>query len=204
MSVPRTQPKPWPMKWIVLVIVLSLGTYTWLTLHYRKANPAFAPYGDMKDRANTTRLLASGYQRISLRVERPADPLPVANGATIIASAGGLSEDLRLTLIDQPLLPQDYHQVSAAPSTNGFFPYLIRFACTVTDPQWQPGPVHLYVREDQITIVPELEKLSGDLLTRRADNIVLLTVPGGTLKPGTYTIVLAGQRESRTWTLQVH
>jgi hypothetical protein len=192
------------MKWIVLVIGVSLGAYTWLTLHYRKANPAFAPYGDMKDRANTTRLLASGYQRISLRVERPADSQPVANGAASLTSAGGLSEDLRLTLIDQPLLPMEYSQVSAAPATNGLFPYLIRFACTVPDPQWQPGPVHLYKREDQITIVPELEKLSGDLLTRRADNSVLLTVPGGTLKPGTYTVMLVGQRQSHTWTLQVH
>ena len=59
------------MKWIVLAILLSLGAYTWLTLHYRKVNPAFAPYGDMKDRANTHRLLAAGFQRITLRVERP-------------------------------------------------------------------------------------------------------------------------------------
>lgn len=192
------------MKWIFLVIVLSLGVYTWLTLHYRKVNPAFAPYGDMKDRANTTRLLASGYQRVSLRVERPADPLPVANGAQVQTAGGGLSEDLRLTLIDQPQLPAEYAQVTAAPAANGFFPYLIRFACTVTDPRWQPGPVHLYLRENVITIVPELEQLNGDLLTRRADNILLLTVPGGTFKPGTYDIILVGQRASRTWTLQVH
>ena len=34
----RPSPKPWPMKWVILVIVICLGAYTFLTLRYRKQN----------------------------------------------------------------------------------------------------------------------------------------------------------------------
>ncbi|MCW5547723.1 MAG: hypothetical protein KIT44_02070 [Opitutaceae bacterium] len=204
MSAPRPAPKPWPMKWIVLVIVLSLGAYTWLTLHYRKVNPAFAPYGDMKDRANTHRLLAAGFQRISLRVERPADPRPAAGDAVITAAAPGLPEDLRATLLDLPVLPADYERVAAADAINAFFPYLIEFSELSTDHRYQPGPAMIYLREGELIIVPELEKLSGDLQARGRDNRVRLTIPAGALKPGQYAVRLVGARSSQAWTLQVH
>ena len=64
------------MKWIVLAIVVSLVLYTYLTLHFRKAGPAFRPYADIKDHANTVRLLDAGYQRITVEAELPADPAP--------------------------------------------------------------------------------------------------------------------------------
>ena len=54
------------------------------------------------------------------------------------------------------------------------------------------------------SIVPEFERLGGELLARSRDSIVLLTVPGGTFKPGRYQVVLAGSRTSSAWTLQVH
>jgi len=62
------------MKWVVLTIVLGLAAYTYLTLHFRKPGPAFQPYQDAVNRTTVSRLLSSGYQRIALAVERPADP----------------------------------------------------------------------------------------------------------------------------------
>ena len=59
------------------------------------------------------------------------------------------------------------------------------------------------MRGTEIIITPNFEKLSGGLLTRTRENIILLTVPGGVLKPGRYQVTLAGQHASRTWTLQV-
>ncbi len=192
------------MKWIVLVIVLCLGLYTWLTLHYRKENPAFAPYADMKDRANTTRLLSAGYQRVTVRAERPADPAAIAGGAAVRPAPGGLTEELQATLLDQPVLPDAYPQVTAAGTANGLLPYSVRFACEITEPKNDPGPVSLYMKDNRIVIVPELEQLGGDLQSRGRDRLVQFTLPGGTLKPGHYEVLLIGARASQAWALQVH
>ena len=63
--------QPWPMKWIVLAIVLFLVPYTFITLHFRKPGPGYLPYQDSKQRATLAKV---GYQRITLSVDRPADP----------------------------------------------------------------------------------------------------------------------------------
>lgn len=204
MSAARPTPKPWPMKWVVLVIVICLGAYTFLTLRYRKQSPTFEPYEDMKTRANTVRLLSAGFQRIAVTAQRPADPTSVPGGAAIAEAGGGLPGVLRDSLIDLPTLPADYTRIAAAPRANPLLPYSIQFTCSVGDHHQQLAGAHVYVREDQVYIVPEFEKLSGELLARSRDSVVLLTVPPGVLKPGRYQVSLLGARASRTWALQVH
>jgi hypothetical protein len=61
----------------------------------------------------------------------------------------------------------------------------------------------VYVKEGEIAIVANFEKLSGELLARSRESTVLVTIPGGTLKPGEYRVTLVGSRNSRQWTLQV-
>ena len=73
------------MKWVVLVIILSIGVYTVLTLRYRRPERAFQPYQDLRDRANTHRLLDAGFQRITLTAELPADPQSVGTAARAVA-----------------------------------------------------------------------------------------------------------------------
>jgi hypothetical protein len=204
MPAQRSQPKPWPMKWIVLVIVVCLGAYTYLTLHYRKQNPSFQPYEDMKSRANTLRLLSAGFQRVNVSAQRPADPMPVPGGAGINPAPGGLPESLRVTLVEPPQLPGDYPRVTAAASANTLLPYPIQFTCAVGDNHQQLAGAQLYLREDQVYVVPEFEKLDGELLARSRESVVLITVPAGVLKPGQYQVSLVGARASRTWALQVH
>src|SRR5215213_7515076 len=99
MSTPRADRRPWPMKWIVLAIVVVIVPYTYLTLRYRRPEKAFQPYADLKDRANTRRLLSSGFQRITLHAQRPADPVRSVFNATITPGAGGLPDVLRSSLI---------------------------------------------------------------------------------------------------------
>jgi hypothetical protein len=192
------------MKWIVLVIVLGLGAYTYLTLHYRKQHRSFEPYEDIRDRANTLRLLSAGFQRITVNARRPADPQPIPGGAAITPGPGGLPEALRVTLVAPPQLPADYLRVTAAPSGNTLVPYPVQFTCSVGDHHQQFAGVRLYLRADQIMIVPEFERLGGQLLARSRESFVLVTVPAGALKPGRYQVSLIGARTSQTWPLQVH
>jgi hypothetical protein len=196
--------KPWPMKWVVLAIVVLIVPYTYLTLHYRKPGPAFRPYEDNKNRATTVRLLSAGYQRVTLGLQRPADPARGRASAEIAAAAGGVPAGLGAVLIDQPLLPVSIDTVSAAGTTGAAQPYPIQFTCTLADNKAQLADGLLYHRGSELIVVPALEQLDNGLLARTRDSTSVVTIPAGTLKPGNYTVTLIGARASRRWTLQVH
>lgn len=191
------------MKWIVVVILAVIVPYTFLTVHYRKPGPAYRPYQDMKDRANVLRLLSAGYQRITLTAQRPADPLRGIASAPAAAASGGLPAALRSTLVEPPLLPAEILNVSAAPAVSSVQPYPIQFTCTLPDNKQQLAGAELYVKDDEVFITPDFERLTGGLLTRSRENVILLTVPAGALKPGRYRVTLTGENASRTWVLQV-
>jgi len=202
MSAARKDRKPWPMKWIVLAIVLFIPLYTWLTLHYRRPGPAFRPYQDMRDRADVSRLLKAGYQRVAVEARRPADPMGAADLATSPAP-GGLPEELRRTLVESPLLPLAIASVSAAPVAVSGIDYQVGLTYTLADNKRQLSGAHLYERKGEIVIVADFERLGGDLLSRTREGAALLTVPPGALKPGTYRVTVVGEKASRAWTLRV-
>ncbi len=192
------------MKWVILVIVAVLIPYTWVTLHYRKPGPAYRPYQDAQERANVVRLLSAGYKRITLAAERPADATHIALAAPTTSGGGGLPAALTSTLVQQPLLPAEILAVTAAPSADTQKPYTIQFTCTLPDNKQQLAGANLYVKDFEIVVAPDFELLTGGLVTRTRDNVILLTLPAGSLPVGTYHVTLVGQHSSRAWTLQVH
>jgi hypothetical protein len=199
--------KPWPMKWIVLAIIACLIPYTWITLKYRKEGPAYRPYEDSKQRANVARLLDAGYRRINATAERPADPQDFVarmNALAMVSPApGGITPALDSTLVETPELPLSFSTVSAPRETTSLFPYPILFTCTLADQKKQPGGAQVFVRDDTVVIVPTLERLGGDLTARSKESPVVITLPSGSLKVGTYSMLLAGSEQSKQWTLEV-
>ncbi len=192
------------MKWVVIAILAVIIPYTYITLRYRKPGKAFEPYHDMKDRAQTVRLLSAGFQRISLTAELPAESSAVRPaGATISRAPGGLPQVLQDTLLDKPLLAAEVDEVSAAPVAHALLHYTIDLRYTQPDHRQQLGGAEAYVQGEEIWIAPELEKLHGDLLARNRQNSVRLTFPAGSLKPGQYRVTALGASASRTWSLQV-
>jgi hypothetical protein len=195
------------MKWVILVIIVSLAAYTYLTLHYRKANPAYLAYQDTKDRAGVMRLLSAGFQRVVLTAQRPADPsarIHLGSPANTEPATGGLDPALASSLLDLPLLPAEITRVSAAASVSALLAYPIQFTCTLADNKSQLSGAELYVKDDILTLIPTFEQLDGGLLARTRESVVSVIVPAGALKPRTYRVTLIGARASRTWTLQVH
>jgi hypothetical protein len=190
------------MKWIVIAIALFVPPYTWLTLHYRRPGPAFKPYQDMRERADVVRLLKAGYKRVAIEARRPAEPIRETGLATS-AAPGGLPGDLRKTLVESPLLPLEIDSVSAAPTAVSGIDYPIGLNYTLPDNKRQLSGAHLYEREGEIVIVADFERLDGGLLARSREGSALLTVPPGSLRPGTYRVTLVGERASRSWTLRV-
>ena len=191
------------MKWIALIIVLIIGPYTFLRWHYRKPQEAFEPYHDIKDRANTMRLVSAGFQRVTLKSERPAEPARNSAGAAIQLASGGLPSALATTLVDQPVLVTEILSVSTPAETNTLFAYSFEFTCGLPDNQHQADNVYLYVREGQIYIVPEIQSLKGELLERHRENLIRVTIPAGTLKPGIHEVTVIAERSSKSWSLEV-
>jgi hypothetical protein len=202
MPADRKVRKPWPMKWIVVSILVFIPIYTYLTLHFRRPGPAFNPYRDMRDRADVIRLLKAGYQRVSLDASRPVDDSQ-AGGVATTSAPGGLPEELRKTLVESPLLPLEINSVSADPTAVSGIDYPIVLNYTLPDNKRQLSGAHLYEKSGDIVIVADFERLAGSLLSRTRDGSALLDIPPGSLRPGTYHVTLVGERSSRSWTLRV-
>ncbi len=191
------------MKWVIVAILVAIVPYTYLRWHYRRPGRSFEPYHDLRERANTMRLLSAGFQRVTLRADRPADPSRRTAAAAFSAAPGGLPAPLASTLVDKPLLPAEIVWVMAAPSANALFSYPIEFTCRGADVRQQLAGAQLYIRDGAMFVVPQFERLSGGLLARSRETVVRLTVPAGTLKPGRYEVTLVGATASKTWPLEV-
>lgn len=200
--------KPWPLRWIVVAILVCIVPYTFITLKYRKPGRAFEPYADMKAQANVNRLLNAGYRRLSLTAERPAVPYPAATltggkPAKITSGTGGLPAPLDTTLVDVPRMPGAYRDLVAPAEINQLLTSKIQFICKLDSDQEQLGGAEVFLRDTSVVVVPVFETITGDLRTRSRESVVLLTLPAGMLPPGSHTVTLTGARESLSWTLQV-
>jgi hypothetical protein len=199
------------MKWIVVSIVVFIAIYTFLTLYFRKPGQAYQPYHDNKERATISRLKSAGYRRITATADRPAELGATTSpnilsgpAATITDFVGGLSEELKGTLIDQPRLPATFDKVVAPSEINRLAPYSVRFVCGLPDNKQLLSGAYVYVKDDELAIVPDFEKIEGDLLSRTREAAVEVTIPAGVLPPGTYRATLVGARGSKQRTVQVH
>ncbi len=207
MSAARPPPRPLPMPWIVAAIVLFILGYTVLRLHYGKRGKPFEPYHDLGEQAATQRLLGLGYQRIPVDIERPADPLPPARlapvAAEVVAALGGLPEELGGALGFKPALPAAISSVTAPPEAAPAGTYRLQFTCAQPDYKTQIHGAFLYRKDRQLFLLPDFEKMSGQLLARSKESVVLASFPTQSLKPGRYTVTLCGGRTSKSWAFTV-
>ena len=191
------------MPWIVAAIVLFILGYTVLRLHYGKRGKPFEPYHDIGEQASTQRLLGLGYQRIPVDIERPADPLPAARlapaAAAVVNALGGLPEELGGALATQPALPAVIGSVTAPLEVAPAGTYRLQFTCAQPDYKTQIHGAFLYRKDRQLFLLPHFEKMSGQLLARSKESVVLASFPTQSLKPGRYTVTLCGGHTSKSW-----
>ncbi len=201
----RSASKPWPMRWIVLAILLAIVPYTWITLHFRKAARPFEPYSDLKQRANVHRLLAAGYHRIPLSAERPADQVLASPAAQAIPrpALGGIPAALKETLVDVPSLPESIRAVRAAAASSTLLPYTIDVECTLSDLNLGLASSYLYLKDNELIILNGFETFAGELRSRSREIALRLTAPAGALPSGDYHLTLVGLRNSVQWHLSV-
>ena len=207
---PAAPRKPWPMRWIVASILLFVVPYTYVNLKFRKPNKAFEPYADMKEQANVKRLLDAGFTRASVRAERPYPALSAqqllpegAQRAAVSTVAGGLPPPLDSTLVEPPRLPAAYANLITASELSAHDAARMQFNARLEGDHEQLAGAAVYIRNDEIVIVPSFEPVPGSLQARSKEGIVLLTLPPGLLAPGQHTVTLVGATESARWTVKV-
>jgi hypothetical protein len=199
------------MKWVVLGTVLGLAAYTFVTLKFRKdPQTAHQPVEEAMERFTTNRLRQAGYSRIPITAERPADPSRTLAGltrpfATIDDAPGGLPAELAETFAEPPKLSESFASVSAPAAGTAMLPYFVQYTCQLPDNSAILGETRVYVKDNDIAIVTDFDRIDSDLLARTREATVLLTLPASIFRPGeTFRITLVGQRASKRWTLQVH
>lgn len=195
------------MKWMVLAIIVGIAVYTYLTLHYRKPEPAYRPYEDFTKRANIERLLNAGYRRIETAAERPADTAAllrsIGPGAIVANAPGGLPGGLAATFVEAPRLPDTITSVSASRQATALLPYPILFNCSVSNQKEQLGGSQVFIRANTVVIVTRFESIAGALQARTEDSTIALTIPGGMLPVGRIIVTLAANRSSKQWMVDV-
>lgn len=201
-----SQQNPWPMKWIVLAIVVGIALYTYLTLHFRKPGADYRPYEDFTKRANVERLLNAGYRRLETNADRPADPQTLIRSmgplAVVNDAPGGLPGGLGATFVEAPSLPQSIVNVSAPRESAAAQPYRIFFNCTLPNQKEQLGGSLVFIKNNTVAIVPQFEAIGG-LIARTRESTVAITIPADALQPGRYIVTLAASQGSKQWTVEV-
>jgi len=204
----KPSPRPWSMKWVILAIALFIVGYTLVMLKYRKPNAPYRPYQDNVDRATVTRLLAAGYQRSTLPVVRPADPskalvLGGGSAANVQGVFGGLPSELDYALVEKPLLAESYATCTAPAVIAAGQDYGILFNAQLPDNDRVISEVMVFRKEQDLLLIPLLEKLGGKLQARWRETTVLLQLPGTQFPAGKYHVVLIGSKNSRAWDFSV-
>ncbi|HYC72240.1 MAG TPA: hypothetical protein VEB66_13585 [Opitutaceae bacterium] len=202
---PRAAPKPWPLKWVAAVIVVSVALYTFLTLQFRKPGPAYRPYQDAQDRATTARLLAGGWSRLPADVSRPADPAkPAATSAAIRRESPGLGAELEAAFAEKPPLLASVGGVVAPAEVARGEDYRAYFKGTLADQGTQLAEVAAYRRGNTVVLIPTIERLpDAALLSRWAEAPYQVRIPTQALPPGRYEVRLAAQRAGAAWSFSV-
>lgn len=203
----RPPPKSLPLRWVVVAIVLFMGAYTFLRLHYGKRGKPFEPYHDLGERAATKQLAGLGFQRISVNLERPAEPLPAARLAPalaeIVGASGGLPAELDGAFAIKPALPATITGVIAPRETMTAAPYPLQFTCAQPDYRTQIDSVLLFCRDRQLYLLPTFEPVPGKLLARSKESVIFATFSTQGLPPGRYSVTLCGGHASKRWEFTV-
>lgn len=205
MSAARPSPKPWPMKWIVVSIVVFVAGYTVVNLYFRKPGKAYRPYQDAQDRATTARLLAAGWHKLPLDTRRPVEKAGTDDTpAAISRGAVGLGLDLDPNFAEKPRLTASIDRVTAPAAVAHGRDYSFFFTASLADLKVQVGDLTLYRHGNDLVLIPAVEALPGkQLMSRWNDADYAGTFSTADLAPGRYTMRIVARGPAATWSFTV-
>jgi len=201
----RPTPKPWPMKWIVVAIVVFAAGYTAVNFYFRKPGKAYRPYQDAQDRATTARLLAAGWHKLPVDSRRPVEKPSVDDTpAAITRAAVGLGLDLAPNFAEQPKLVDTIDRVVAPAGVAHGSDYSAYFTASVPSQKAQVGDLTLYRKGNDLVLIPSTEPLPGKaLMNRWSDSTYCVNFSTAQLPPGRYSVRLVAKGPAAAWSFTV-
>ena len=201
----RPPPKPWPMKWIVVAILVFVVGYTLVNLYFRKPGRGFRPYEDMNNRATTARLLAAGWQKMPVDERRPAEkPATDDTPAAVTRAAVGLGADLADKFAEKPSLLASIDRVVAPAAVARGGNYTAYFTATLPTQKAQVGDVALYRKGSELVLIPSTEPLPGKgLMSRWDDSTYCITVATANLPAGRYQMRIVAKGPAAAWSFTI-
>ena len=200
---PTAHNQPWPMKWVVLVIVLFVVGYTLVNIFYRKPGKDHEPAADMKQRATAARLKEAGWEKLTVSTRRPVEKM-AGDDAAISRGAFGLSLDFATALIDKPALLRSIDQVNAPDRVEAGADYTAMFTGSISDLKYQLGDIQLYRRGTELVFLPVIEHLPGkELYSRWKEADYSVSFSTRNFPPGTYQASLFAEGPSAKWSFQI-
>ena len=193
------------MKWVVLVIAVAIGLYTFLTLRYRKPGPSHRPYEEAQERVLAARLQEAGWSRVPVTLRRPAES---AAGTTVPAAVTrhqpGLGPELAAIMpAPRDQLASADRIVAPAEIARGT-EYTATFTGNLADLHHHVAGMTLYRLGETIVLIPNLERIGEPgLLSRWNDGQYELAFPTHALPPGRYRVRLCVRGAAPTWSFTV-
>ena len=193
------------MKYIVAVIVIFIVGYTLVNVYYRKPGPGYRPYQDAQDRATTARLLAAGWQKVTVDARRPAErPAVDDTPAAVTRDFPGLGADLESKFATKPRLLASIDKVVSPAAVAKGRNYAAYFTASLTDLKEQVGELTLYRKRNELVLIPSTEPLPGkELKSRWNDSTYWVSFPTTNLPTGRYQMRIVAQGRAAAWSFTV-
>jgi hypothetical protein len=193
------------MKWIVVAIVIFMVGYTVVNLYFRKPGRAYRPYQDSQDRATTARLVAAGWQKITVDTRRPAEKASATEPpAAVTRDYVGVGADLDGKFAEKPKLLATIDKVVSPNAVDHGKDYSLYFTGSLTDLKEQVGDLNLYRKGNELVLIPSIEPLPGkELMSRWNDSNYWVSFPTASLPPGRYEMRIVANGPAAVWNFVV-
>lgn len=192
------------MKWIMVAIIVFVVGYSVVNFYFRKPGRSYRPYQDAQDRATTARLVAAGWQKMTIDTRRPAEKAVLASAAATHRDYIGVGPDLDPNFAEKPVLPETIDKVFAPDSITRGRDYSLYFTASLTDLKTQIGELALYRRENELVLIPNLEPLPGkELMSRWNDTNFWASFSTANLPPGNYEMRIVAKGPALVWSFTV-
>ena len=193
------------MKWIVAAIVIFIAGYTVVNLYFRKPGRAYRPYQDSQDRATTARLVAAGWQKITVDTRRPAEKASATESpATVTRDYVGVGADLDGKFAEKPKLLATIDKVVSPNAVDHGKDYSLYFTGSLTELKEQVGDLNLYRKGNELVLIPSIEPLPGkELMSRWNDSNYWISFPTANLSPGRYEMRIVANGPAAVWSFVV-
>ena len=193
------------MKWIVAVIIVFIVGYTVVNVYFRKPGPGYRPYQDAQDRATTARLLAAGWQKVTVDARRPAErPVTDDTPAAVTRDFPGLGADLESKFATKPKLLASIDKVVSPTTVAKGHNYAAYFTASLADLKEQVGELALYRKGNELVLIPATEPLPGkDLKSRWNDSTYWVSFPTTNLPTGRYQMRIVAKGPALMWSFTV-